>query len=198
MAAGKAAGKIAEGRVRIIGGAWRSRVLRFPAAQDLRPTSDRVRETLFNWLGQDLTGLACLDLFAGSGALGFEALSRNAKSVTMLDADGAVRAALKRNGEVLGAGERLQVAAGDALQFLRTCQQRGAHFDLIFCDPPFKQEWFTQLWPLLEQAVIEGGLVYAESGKALALPPGWQTKKSAKAGQVFYQLLTRPAVQPLV
>ena len=193
MAAGKTGANTTEGRVRIIGGVWRSRVLRFPAAQDLRPTADRVRETLFNWLGQDLTGLACLDLFAGSGALGFEALSRNAKSVTMLDADGAVRAALKRNGELLQAGARLQVASGDALQFLRTCQQRGAQFDLIFCDPPFKQEWFTQLWPLLDQAVIEGGLVYAESGKALALPPGWQTKKSAKAGQVFYQLLTRRA-----
>jgi 16S rRNA (guanine966-N2)-methyltransferase len=183
--------KIAEGRVRIIGGAWRSRVLRFPSAMDLRPTSDRVRETLFNWLGQDLTGTVCLDLFAGSGALGFEALSRNAKLVTMIERNGAARAALARNGEILQAGARLKVATGDALQFLRRCRERGEQFDLIFCDPPFREEWFSKLWASLSAVTVEGAMVYAESGSALALPSDWQTVKSGKAGQVFYQLLVK-------
>ncbi len=187
--------KLAEGRVRIIGGVWRSRVLRFPAAMDLRPTSDRVRETLFNWLGQDLTGKVCLDLFAGSGALGFEALSRNAKLVTMIEHDGAARAALARNGEMLQAGARLKVAIGDALQFLRSCEERKEQFDLIFCDPPFREEWFGKMWPQfsvqLSAAMAEGALVYAESGSALNLPAGWQMMKSGKAGQVSYQLLAK-------
>ena len=190
-----AGNKVAEGRVRIIGGAWRSRVLRFPAAPDLRPTSDRVRETLFNWLGQDLTGKVCLDLFAGSGALGFEALSRHAASVTMIERDGAARAALTRNGALLQAGARLKVVPGDALQFLHRCAGRNERFDLVFCDPPFREDWFTQLWPPLDQVVAGGGWVYAESGGALQLPPGWRAEKSGKAGQVFYQLLAKLPAQ---
>src|SRR4026208_318989 len=89
--------------VRIIGGEWRRRLIHFPGAADLRPTPDRVRETLFNWLGQDLTGMACLDLFAGSGALGFEALSRGAASVIMVEKDPAVLRALRDNAQKLGA-----------------------------------------------------------------------------------------------
>ena len=184
-------GTAGAGRVRIIGGGWRSRVLRFPSAQDLRPTSDRVRETLFNWLGQDLTGKVCLDLFAGSGALGFEALSRNAASVTMIERDGAARAALSCNGELLQAGARLKVAPGDALQFLRRCAGRNERFDLIFCDPPFREEWFSQLWSPLSAVMAKGAVVYAESGSALELPPDWQTLKSGKAGQALYQMLAK-------
>ena len=186
-----AAGKVADGRVRIIGGAWRSRVLRFPSVQDLRPSADRVRETLFNWIGQDLTGKTCIDLFAGSGALGFEALSRNAKSVTMIERDALVRAALVRNGQLLEAGTRLKLGAGDALQFLRAGPEREEHFDVIFCDPPFREEWYTRLWPLLGAVLAEGGVVYAESGHPLDLPAGWHTLKSGKAGRVFYQLLAK-------
>ena len=185
-------GRAGECRVRIIGGAWRSRVLRFPAVQDLRPTSDRVRETLFNWLGQDLTGKTCLDLFAGSGALGFEALSRHAKSVVMAESVAAVRASLSFNAATLHAGARLKIAAGDALQFLRTCEDR---YDVIFCDPPFREDWFARLWPLLEKVLSDGGVVYAESGRTLALPPGWQTLKAGKTGQVAYQLLGRQSLQ---
>ncbi len=188
--------RTAQGQVRIAGGAWRSRVLRFPATQDLRPTSDRVRETLFNWLGQDLTGKVCLDLFAGSGALGFEALSRNAKSVVMVERDAKVRAALASNASLLQAGTRLTLDRGDALQFLRSFNtQQERRFDLIFCDPPFREEWFGKLWAALDAALVVDGLLYAESGSPLQAPATWHAVKSGKAGQVFYQLLARaPAV----
>ncbi|HVQ62861.1 MAG TPA: 16S rRNA (guanine(966)-N(2))-methyltransferase RsmD, partial [Burkholderiales bacterium] len=101
--------------VRIIGGQWRSRILEFPDAADLRPTPDRVRETLFNWLGQDLGGKNCLDLFAGSGALGFEALSRGAVSAVMVEKDPEVLRALRENAQKLGA-KGLTVVRGDALE----------------------------------------------------------------------------------
>ena len=201
-----------QGQVRITGGAWRSRMLRFPAVQDLRPTADRVRETLFNWLGQDLTGKTCLDLFAGSGALGFEALSRNARAVVMVERDAKVRAALSSNAKLLQAGPRLTIDGGDALQFLRTVTKQPAtqvdtqsvtqlvtqtmlRFDLIFCDPPFREAWFDREWPVFAEALAgalaQGGMVYAESGAPLQVPPGWDVVKSGKAGQVFYQLLAR-------
>lgn len=175
-----------EGRVRIIGGAWRSRIVRFPDVPDLRPTSDRVRGTLFNWLGQDLTGRACLDLFAGSGALGFEALSRNARSVVMVEREPVVRAALTRNAAALQAGARLTITGGDALQFLQTC---GPVFDVIFCDPPFREEWFSKLMPVLRCALAGNGVVYAESGSRLEAAPPWSVARSGRAGQVFYQLM---------
>ena len=109
--------------VRIIGGVWRSRILDFPDALDLRPTPDRVRETLFNWLGQDLSGRTCLDLFAGSGALGFEALSRGAASVVMVEKDPAVLRALRDSAQKLG-GRNLTVVRGDALEFARESRAR--------------------------------------------------------------------------
>src|SRR6188508_1826397 len=120
-------------RVRIIGGKWRSRVLRFPPAAQLRPTPDRVRETLFNWLGQRLDGLACVDLFAGSGALGFEALSRGASRAVMVESDRAVAQALRENAKALEAAG-LQVVQRDALAFL---EEPGEKFDLAFVDAPF-------------------------------------------------------------
>ena len=104
--------------VRIIGGEWRSRRIRFPDAAGLRPTPDRVRETLFNWLGQDLTGRRCLDLFAGSGALGFEALSRGAAEVVMVESSRLAWRGLRATADELGAGARLRLVAGDALHFL--------------------------------------------------------------------------------
>jgi 16S rRNA (guanine966-N2)-methyltransferase len=185
---------LADGRVRIIGGAWRSRVVRFPGAEDLRPTADRVRETVFNWLGQDLTGHHCLDLFAGSGALGFEALSRGAKSVVMVERDARARAALSANANVLDetllTSGRLTIIAGDALQFLRSAVQPTAvPFDVIFCDPPFREEWFARLLPLLRARLTGRGMVYAESGTPVASDPVWTVRKSGKAGQVFFSLL---------
>src|SRR5687768_6483391 len=109
--------RVKANEVRIVGGEWRSRRIRFTPRADLRPTPDRVRETLFNWLGQDLTGLACLDLFAGSGALGFEAASRGAKRVVMIERDRAACDSLQQNREALGAGA-VEVVRRDALEFV--------------------------------------------------------------------------------
>ena len=123
-------------RVRIIAGTWRSRVIRFPPAAALRPTPDRVRETLFNWLGQRLDGLACLDLFAGSGALGFEALSRGARRVVMVERDRAVAAALRASAKELGASGA-DIVEGDSLKYLERSAER---FDVVFLDPPFASD----------------------------------------------------------
>src|SRR5947209_3414183 len=117
-------------RVRIIAGTWRSRLIRFPPAAQLRPTPDRVRETLFNWLGQRLDGLACLDLFAGSGALGFEALSRGARRVVMVERERAVAEALRDNAKKLEA-ENADVVEGDALAYL---SRPAETFDVVFLD----------------------------------------------------------------
>src|SRR6187399_2662816 len=123
-------------RVRIIAGKWRSRIVHFPAAAQLRPTPDRVRETLFNWLGQRLDGLDCLDLFAGSGALGFEALSRGARRVVMVEKDRKVAEALRESARELGAGD-LDVVNADALAWLAGARDR---FDVAFVDPPYASE----------------------------------------------------------
>src|SRR5580765_3370760 len=123
------------GALRIVGGKYRSRMLRVPARPGLRPTPDRVRETLFNWLGQWLDGLACLDLFAGSGALGFEAASRGAARVVMVESDRAAFAALEATRERIGA-RAVELVQGDALRYLA---QGGERFDVVFLDPPFRQ-----------------------------------------------------------
>src|SRR6185369_8115241 len=123
------------GTLRVIGGKYRSRLLRVPARPGLRPTPDRVRETLFNWLGQDLSGLACLDLFAGSGALGFESASRGAARVVLVEKDRIALAELERSRLELGASQ-VEIVRSDALIFLR---QKNARFDVVFLDPPFRQ-----------------------------------------------------------
>ena len=192
-------------KVRIIGGEWRSRLIAFPDVPGLRPTADRVRGTLFNWLGQDLTGKVCLDLFAGSGALGFEALSRNARHVTMIERDARARAGLSQSANLLHAQGRLDILGADALQFLlqrnesrgestqglenSNNQRFGVAYDVVFCDPPFKQDWFPRLWAPLAGVLAAGGLVYAESEALLAPPPPWQVRKSGRAGAVHYHLI---------
>src|SRR5690606_16465600 len=118
-------------RVRIIAGVHRSRVLRFPERPGLRPTPDRVRETLFNWLGQDLSGRECLDLFAGSGALGFEAVSRHARRVVMVEKDPQAYRALARNAAALGCEARVELHCADALEFIGDA---GRAFDIVFLD----------------------------------------------------------------
>lgn len=177
-----------ENRLRIIGGEWRSRVIRFPAAATLRPTPDRVRETLFNWLGQDLSGRVCLDLFAGSGALGFESLSRGARSVTFVDAAAQVRAHLGASAQALGAGARARIEAGDALEFLRRCADG---FDVIYLDPPFGAGWIERLWPALDKVLAQGGVVYVESETSFMAPAGWRILKSGRAGAVHFHLADR-------
>lgn len=177
-------GKGAPGKVRIIGGEWRSRVLTFPDAEGLRPTADRVRETVFNWLGQTLEGKRCLDLFAGSGALGFEALSRYAQHVTLVEKNAHVHAALKENAAKLGA-QKFDLVCADGLQWLK---QDGRVYDVIFLDPPFAAELLPKLWPLVAGRLDPEGVVYLESGAPLTVPEGWALWRSGRAGAVHYGL----------
>ncbi len=177
-------GKGAPGKVRIIGGEWRSRVLTFPDAEGLRPTADRVRETVFNWLGQTLEGKNCLDLFAGSGALGFEALSRYAQHVTLVEKNARVHAALKENALKLGA-QKFDLICADGLQWLK---QDGRVYDVIFLDPPFAAELLPKLWPLVAGRLAPEGVVYLESGAPLTVPEGWALWRGGRAGAVHYGL----------
>ena len=173
-----------DNKVRIIGGEWRSRLLNFPDAEGLRPTADRVRETVFNWLGQTLEGRSCLDLFAGSGALGFEALSRYAKHVTLVEKNSRVHAALKENAAKLGA-QKFELIFADGLQWLK---QDGRVYDVIFLDPPFAAELLPKMWPLLAERLGPDGVVYIESAAPLTVPEGWALWRSGKAGVVYYGL----------
>ena len=173
------------GKLRIIGGKYRSRVLRVAARPGLRPTPDRVRETLFNWLGQDLSGLACLDLFAGSGALGFEAASRGAERVVMVEQDRTALAELDRSRAALGA-EQVLIVAGDANAFLAREKEC---FDVVFLDPPFRQNAVPDLLAKLPPRLLRGARVYVESGAPVAVLWPWTELKQARAGQVSYQLL---------
>ncbi len=173
--------------MRIIGGEYRSRVISFPDAEGLRPTPDRVRETLFNWLGQTLHGRTCLDLFAGSGVLGFEAASRGAERVVMVERNPAVCCALQENLEKLGC-TNVFAHCQDGLEFASRDVQR---YDVIFLDPPFRSEYLPRLLEMLPQHLSGNGLLYVESGAPVDVPLPWQVVKSGKAGQVYYQLLKR-------
>lgn len=185
--AARGSGGVVANKVRIIGGEWRSRILSFPDAEGLRPTADRVRETVFNWLGQTLEGKRCLDLFAGSGALGFEALSRHARHVTLVEKNNRVHAALKENAAKLGA-QRLDLVNADGLPWLQ--QDRGV-YDVIFLDPPFGADALPGLWPLLPVRLAAEGVVYIESGAPLSVPEGWTLWRSGRAGMVYYGLAKR-------
>ena len=176
--------------VRIVGGTWRSRRIRFAAREGLRPTPDRVRETLFNWLGQDLTGLACLDLFAGSGALGFEAASRGAARVVMVEHDRAAFEALRTNKAALEASQ-VELVRGDALEFVRRYGGNAGLFDVIFLDPPFNADYWARLVPALPPLMARGARVYCEAGAPVEWGDGWEVAKHGRAGQVAYQLLKR-------
>jgi len=171
-------------RVRIIGGKWRSRLVAFPPTAHLRPTPDRVRETLFNWLGQRLDGLTCLDLFAGSGALGFEALSRGAARVVMVESDREVAAALRESARLLEA-EGAEIVASDALAYLRRDAEK---FDVVFVDPPFASDLAARAMAALEGRLDPGARVYVESGAAPALSDSWRLLREDRAGAVRYGL----------
>lgn len=178
-------------RLRIIGGDWRSRVVIFADAPTLRPTPDRVRETLFNWLQPKLAGASCLDLFAGSGVLGFEALSRGAGAVTALELDANAIAAIRANVAALQT-DRLKLEPRNALEWLRNNAQR-QRFDVVFLDPPFDENLHEQCCRLLaeQQWLNPGALVYVEAGASLAeiaLPPGWELIRHKRAGAVYYGL----------
>jgi 16S rRNA (guanine966-N2)-methyltransferase len=176
-----------KGRIRIIGGAYRGRRIAVPARADLRPTPDRVRETLFNWLGQRLDGLRCLDLFAGSGALGFEAASRGAANVVMVENDRAVFSSLKKTCETIGA-RQVDLVLADAFDYVAKSEER---FDVVFLDPPFRQNALPTLLERLPERLAPGARVYLEAPEPLAADESWRELKRARAGQVSYQLLER-------
>ncbi len=181
-------------QVRIIGGQWRSRIVRFPDAQSLRPTPDRLRETLFNWLGQSLDGKRCLDLFAGSGALGFEAASRGALRVLMVERSGRAVAQLKANQTRLAA-KNIEIVEADALRLAAGLAPNS--FDVVFLDPPFGDAAMLQRAVELAVPLVSlGGALYIEAGEPVdprqtpALS-GWAITREGKAGAVRYHLLRR-------
>jgi 16S rRNA (guanine966-N2)-methyltransferase len=172
-------------QVRIIAGRWRRHQLQFPSAMDLRPTPDRVRETVFNWLGQSLEGRTCLDLFAGSGALGFEAASRAARNVVLVERDRAAHAALVANAGKLRA-TNVEVRHEDAFGFLATDRRT---FDVVFLDPPYKLVVLPELLLKLRAHLAERSLVYLEADSVPEMPPGYEVLRQSRAGRVKYLLL---------
>lgn len=171
--------------VRIIGGLWRGRKLSFPGKMDLRPTPNRIRETLFNWLGQNLSGQTCLDLFAGSGALGFEAASRGAQQVVMVESDHAVFQKINKNKTLLAA-EQVKPVMMKALDFLAANSER---FNIIFLDPPYRLNMLPELLTVIPAHLAEHGLVYIENNDTFSHGAEWTPWRSKKAGSVHYQLL---------
>lgn len=176
------------GKVRIIGGQFRGRHIHFPAIDGLRPTPDRVRETLFNWLAPIIHNAHCLDLFAGSGALGFEALSRGAAHVTFIDQSSQIITHLKKYADIFDA-KKIEIIKGEVPDISITHT-----FDIVFLDPPFHQNlitpvshWLTQMNCLNENAYI---YIETEIELNLELPTNWQMLKNKKAGQVAYYLYT--------
>jgi len=179
------------GELRIIGGAWRSRRLAFPGSEGLRPTPDRVRETVFNWLTPHLPGAACLDLFAGSGAFGFEALSRGAARVVLVEKRLEVVAALRHNREQLKA-EQADIVHADAAEYLHGPAES---FDIVFLDPPYASGLLGRCVELLDTHgwLKPDALIYLEAphGELPPLPETWQLLRSKTAGQVGYHLARR-------
>lgn len=171
--------------IRIIGGCCRGRKIRFSGAEGLRPTPDIVRERLFNWLGQDLTGLAVLDLFAGSGALGLEAASRNAEKVVMVDNNPISASVLKKNAETLGTGSLVEVLNQDAFQYLRRVDRK---FDVVFLDPPFAWGEWPALFGMLEKCLSEKAKVYMEAGNLPAMPQWLSEFRGGKAGKSRFEV----------
>ena len=169
-------------RVRIIGGRHRGRVLRFPGVPGLRPTPDRVRETLFNWLGQDLSGRTTLDLYAGTGAMSVEALSRGAARAVAVDRDPGLALALESNARAIGL-DAIEVHRGDARRHL---ERETRDFDVIFADPPYGEDPWPWLLPACAARLSPGGVVYAEAGRALEAPEGLVLDRHGRAGQVHY------------
>lgn len=182
-------GLAADGEVRIIGGRLRGRRLRFPSVPGLRPSADRMRETLFNWLMHDTAGRACLDLFAGSGALGFEAASRGASPVLLIERDAAAAAALRANAQRLDVA--LDVLAGDALAWLR---RPAAHrFELVFVDPPFATGLQAEVVELLPPHLAPRAFVYVEAapGPAPPVPADWRLHRELATRHAHGRLYLR-------
>jgi 16S rRNA (guanine(966)-N(2))-methyltransferase RsmD len=209
--AARVAAKAAQ-EVRIMGGQWKRTPLPVPVSAGLRPTPSRVRETLFNWLGQDLGGWRVLDAFAGSGALGWEAASRGAESVTLLERDAALVRSLKGVQARLKADQQVQIQQADALAWMRQ-PTRHAGFDLVFLDPPFEDEAFDAALAAAAEVVVPGGWVYLEAPRPYGpvpppkpakgqqpaehatqpLPASLQLHRHGQAGAVHFHLFQRMA-----
>jgi 16S rRNA (guanine(966)-N(2))-methyltransferase RsmD len=174
-------------RVRIVGGEWRSRLLEVASVTGLRPTPDRVRETLFNWLGQDLDGQRCLDLFAGTGILGFEAASRGAAAVVLVERDTRAIDALHKAAKTLHASQ-VEIVRGDAVRFAETTPRS---FNGVFLDPPYSQGWIERVQPWLDRLLEPDGWLYVESEAAVEKLGAWHVVKQGRAGQVHFQLMRR-------
>lgn len=187
--------------LRIIAGKWRSRKLVFPDVEGLRPTADRVRETLFNWLQDTIAREDCLDLFAGSGACGTEALSRGARHVTFVDSSAAAIKAIRANLDVLHA-EGYELVCEDSMRWLQNKSSGGTStqplYGLVFIDPPFATDLLAHSAAALEQSGLlrDDALVYLEWASdipSVGLPPNWQMLKSKRAGAVYFCLYQRTA-----
>ena len=183
------------GELRIIGGTLRGRKWRIPDVAGLRPTPDRVRETLFNWLAPRIAGRRVLDVFAGSGALGFEALSRGATSAVLVEKDRAALPVLRETATRFGLAQA-RIEAGEALAFLAA--QAPASYDLVFLDPPFDSGLLAPALRLIDQhgLLAADGYCYVEHAAAADPPPwpeGWGLHRSGKAGEVGYHLLHAPS-----
>ena len=175
-------------KLRIIGGRWRSRALSFPVVEGLRPTGDRIRETLFNWLAPILPGSRCLDLFAGSGILGFEALSRGADHCCLIERNPVAARQLRVNADQLQA-EKALILQTSALEFLARPASEAYH--VVFIDPPFADNLWELAMRLLNNGWLhEDALIYVEApaNLSLPLPNGWQTHREKRSGQVCYRL----------
>lgn len=184
-------------QLRIIGGEWRGRKLRFPDAPNLRPTPDRVRETIFNWLMPMIHGARCLDLFAGSGALGLEALSRGAAFTTFVDSHKIVTQALDAHLAILNSKDKAEVLQTDSVKFLNNTAQK---FDLVFLDPPYHLDLMPKVIPLLENNgwLSNDAMLYLEIEKRQSLPElpaNWKKLKEKTAGEVHYYLFQRDKIE---
>jgi len=183
-------------QLRIIGGKWRGRKLNFANAEGLRPTGDRIRETLFNWLAPVITDAHCLDLFAGSGVLGIEALSRGASSATLVEKNHAAIALLQQNCSQLNI-DHAEIIQADAIHWLTQLKPTGSGsirvYDVIFLDPPFATALLQPCCDLLNQhgLLADNAYIYIETSSqqpAPATPPSWNSLREKTSGQVTYRL----------
>ena len=175
-------------QIRIIGGQLRGRKIQFPNMEGLRPTPDSVRERLFNWLGQDLTGRVVLDLFAGSGALGFESVSRCARQVILCDTSLGVVQNLRRHSQLFQIKDKIQIYQQDGLKYLA---QTSLRFDLVFLDPPFAWQNWVELFELLKNNLNPNAYVYVEVSRVPEIPDDWMIVRDGKAGQSLQLLLQK-------
>lgn len=193
---------MAAGQVRIVGGLFRRTVLPVPEVRGLRPTPDRVRETLFNWLDQRIVGARCLDLFAGTGALGFESASRGAASVLINDSNRQARQAIAKvvgklsdstDQPTRNAAQTIELQSQEATVLMRQLKARQSSFDVIFLDPPFESELLVQIEPIVIDLLAPNGAIYIESDQPITEFAGLQTVRRKKSGQVYYHLLDTTA-----